>query len=435
MSWENESKTPYTMKTSLPLEKILYLFVPIFFETGIAAAQFAEMNFENPVLESGTFGADGSAYRFSNISNGLDAVITITGRSDASVVLSNMDTTGSIGYDKAFQPVLGIPGTAPANTTWWMDFNMSLYQAGTMVPVMPMQFYATGLDIDGDGVSINEWSEMYKIEKIDSALVNSLTFKQLSPYFQGYDYRVEGIIANSPGIDTSAKNVMAKFKYSNKQSINFRIGATTAGSTSTAAMRLNSIWFQDLYIGSTLPLKLISFTAEIENNVVGLKWITASEENLKQFVIEKSYDNKNFSEVDQLPPHGDPGAKNNYTFLDKLTENFPSTVYYRLHSIDMNGKGEYSEIRVVTRQKNSELNISAYPNPVVNNLLVTLPSSWQKKDVRFELLTVNGQVAKIFNTRNTGQTEILNVNNIAAGSYFLNASCNGRTVKGKVIKN
>ena len=229
---------------------------------------------------------------------------------------------------------------------------MSLYQAGTTVAVMPMQFYATGLDIDGDGVSINEWSEMYKIEKIDSALVNSLTFKQLSPYFQGYDYRVEGIIANSPGIDTSAKNVMAKFKYSNKQSINFRIGATTAGSTSTAAMRLNSIWFQDLYIGSPLPLKLISFTAEIENNVVGLKWITVSEENLKKFVIEKSYDNKNFSEVDQLPPHGDPGAKNNYTFLDKLTENFPTTVYYRLHSIDMNGKSEYSEIRIVTRQKN-----------------------------------------------------------------------------------
>jgi hypothetical protein len=228
---------------------------------------------------------------------------------------------------------------------------------------------------------------------------------------------------------------MAKFKYSNKQSINFRIGATTAGSTSTAAMRLNSIWFQDLYIGSTLPIKLISFTAEIENNVVGLRWITASEENLKQFVIEKSYDNKNFSEVDALPPHDDPAAKNNYTFLDKLTENFPTTVYYRLHSIDMNGKGEYSEIRVVTRQKNSELNISAYPNPVVNNLLVTIPSSWQKKDVRFELLTVNGQVAKIFNTRNTGQTEILSVNNIARGSYFLNASCDGRIVRGKIIKN
>src|SRR6476659_5939400 len=403
------------MKTSLPLEKILYLFVPIFFETGIAAAQFAEMNFENPVLESGTFGADGSAYRFSNISNGLDAVITIKGRSDASVVLSNMDTTGSIGYDNAFQPVLGIPGTAPANTTWWMDFNMSLYQAGTMVPIMPMQFYATGLDIDGDGLTISEWTEMYKIEKIDSALVNSLTFKQLSPYFQGYDYRVEGIIANSPGIDTSAKNVMAKFKYSNKQSINFRIGATTARSTSTAAMRLNSIWFQDLYIGGVLPLKVISFTAEIENNMVGLKWSTASEENLKKFVIERSYDNRNFSEVDAVLPHGQPADKNNYTFLDKLTENFPAIVYYRLHSIDMNGKGEYSEIRIVTRQKNSELSISAYPNPVANSLLVTIPTSWQKKNVKFQLLTANGQVTKMLQATNSNQTEVFDMNSIPPG--------------------
>src|SRR6476660_2699940 len=254
------------MKTSLPGKKTLHLLFLAIFISCSAHAQFAPMVFQNPVLESGTFGADGSTYRFSNIADGLDAVITITSRSDASVVLSNMDTTGSIGYDNAFQPVLGIPGTAPANTTWWMDFNMSLYQAGTMIAVMPMQFYATGLDIDGDGVSINEWTEMYKIEKIDSALVNSLTFKQIGPYFQGYDYRIDGIIANSPGIDTSAKNVMAKFKYANKQSINFRIGATTAGSTSAAAMRLNSIWFSDLYIGSTLPVKLVSFTAELENN-------------------------------------------------------------------------------------------------------------------------------------------------------------------------
>ena len=422
------------MKTSLPGKTLHLLFLAILINCS-AHAQFAPMVFQNPVLESGTFGTDGSTYRFSNIADGLDAVITITSRSNASVVLSNMDTTGSIGYDNAFQPVLGIPGTAPANTTWWMDFNMSLYQAGTTIPVMPMQFYATGLDIDGDGVTINEWTEMYKIEKIDSALVNSLTFKKLSSYFQGYDYRIEGIIANSAGIDTSAKNVMAKFKYSNKQSINFRIGASTAGSTSTAAMRLNSIWFSDLYIGTTMPLKLISFSAEIENNLVGLKWTTASEENLKKFVIERSYDNKNFSEVNAVLPHDHPADKNNYTFLDKLSENSPTTVYYRLHSVDINGKGEYSDTRIITMQKNSSLNISAYPNPVMNNLLVTIPSAWQKKNVMFELLTVNGQVAKIFNTTNTGQTEILSVNNIAPGSYFLSASCNGKIVRGKIIKN
>jgi hypothetical protein len=53
----------------------------------------------------------------------------------------------------------------------------------------------------------------------------------------------------------------------------------------------------------------------------------------------------------------------------------------------------------------------------------------------FELLSVNGQLAKIFNTTNTGQTEVLNVNNIAPGPYFLNASCDGKIVRGKIIKN
>jgi len=423
------------MKLSLPLEKILYVFFPIFFETGQVAAQFAEMNFENPVLESGIYGADGSTYRFSNISAGLDAVITITGRSDMSVVLSNMDTVGAIGYDKAFQPVLGIPGTAPANSTWWMDFSMTLYQTGTMTPVMPMQFYATGLDIDGDGVSINEWAEMYKIEKIDSALVNSLTFKQLSPYFQGYDYRIEGIVANSPGIDTSAKNVMATYKYSNKQTINFRIGATTAGSTSAAGMRLNSIWFKDLYIGNVLSAKLVSFTATAENDIVKLNWTTVAEEQLSKFIVEKSYDNENFAPLNEVTPQTHSSQKTDYTTLDKLSGNTPPIIYYRLHSIDINGKSEYSVARVIKTKQNGNINVSAYPNPVINKLLVTVPASWQNKDVKFQLLAANGQVTKMLQSRYTNQTEVLDMSNVSPGIYFLYVSCDGKIAQQKVIKN
>lgn len=424
------------MKTSLPLEKILYLFVPIFFETGHAAAQFAEMNFQNPILESGTYGADGSTYRFSNISAGLDAVITITGRSDASVALSNMDTTGSIGYDKAFQPVLGIPGTAPANSTWWMDFSMTFYQPGTMVAVMPMQFFATGLDIDGDGVSISEWAEMYKVEKIDSAQVNSLTFKQLSSYFQGYDYRIEGIIANSPGIDTSAKNVMAKYKYSNKQTIHFRIGATTGASTSTAGMRLNSIWFQDLYIGMPLSAKLLSFTATAKDNKVELNWTTVAEEQLSKFIVEKSYDNKTFTPVNIVIPKNYASQKKDYRVLDNLSENSPPIIYYRLNSVDINRKSEYSESRVIkTEQKNDNINVSAYPNPVMDKLLITVPSAWQKKNVKFQLLAANGQVTKMLKATYTKQTEVLDMNNVPPGVYFLYLSCDGRIAQQKVIKN
>lgn len=424
------------MKISLPLEKILYLFFPFCFETVNVAAQFAEMNFQNPVLESGTYGADGSTYRFSSISTGLDAVITITGRSDASVVLSNMDTTGSIGYDKAFQPVLGIPGTAPAYSTWWMDFSLTFYQPGTMTPVMPMQFYATGLDIDGDGVSISEWAEMYKIEKIDSAQVNSLTFKQLSSYFQGYDYRIEGIIPNSPGIDTSAKNVMAKYKYSNKQTINFRIGATTAASTSTAGMRLNSIWFQDLYMGSTLGTKLTSFTAIAQNNNVELNWTTVDEEQLSKFIVEKSYDNKSFVTVNVVTPKNHSSQKTDYTISDNLSENSPPIIYYRLNSVGINGKNEYSDVRVIKiKQINDDMNVSAYPNPVMSKLLVTIPVNWQTKNVKFQLFAGNGQVAKMLQTTYTNQTEVLDMSNIAPGVYFLYVSCDGKIAQQKVIKN
>ena len=102
--------------------------------------------------------------------------------------------------------------------------------------------------------------------------------------------------------------------------------------------------------------------------------------------------------------------------------------------MDINGKIDYSDTKRITRQ-NDKLKISAYPNPVMDKLLITIPSAWQKKNVMFQLFTVNGQVAKILQTTNTGQTETLDVNNIARGSYFLNVSCEGKIAQGTIIKN
>ncbi len=425
------------MKLSLPFKKALQLFFfSVVISTSALCQSFTGMVFENPVLESGTYGADGSAYRFSNIFSGVDAVITISDRSDASVVLSNMDTTGpGLGYDKAFQPVLGIPGTAPANTTWWMDFSMSFYETGTFTPVAATEFYATGLDIDGDGASINEWAEMYKIESIDSALVNSLTFTKLSSYLQGSDYRIEGIIANSPGIDTSARNVMATYKYANKQTITFRIGASTASSSSSAAMRLNSIWFQNPYVGNPLPVKLISFTAIPEQKVAELKWTTASEANLKQFVVEKSYDNKGFYKAGVISPHGNSSARTNYTFFDDISENNSAIIYYRLRSVDIDNKSEYSEIRIIKTKQDDKINVTAYPNPVTDKLFVTTPSSWQKKKVICELFTIGGQLVKMFQSTSTDQTQVLNLDNTERGVYVVRITCGDETAQQKLIKN
>lgn len=178
------------MKTFVPFKKLILkcsFFLAVLVSTSSVFSQvIPELVFTSAVLESGTAGEDGAKYRFSNVATGIDAVVEIKGRSSASVILSSIDTSGAgLGYTKAFQPVLGIPGTAPANTTWSMDFRLTFYKAGTNTKVTISQFSVTGLDIDGDGSALSEWAQMNKIKSIDSALINSLTFTNMGTSGQG----------------------------------------------------------------------------------------------------------------------------------------------------------------------------------------------------------------------------------------------------------
>jgi hypothetical protein len=395
------------------------------------------MNFVNAKLESGVYGTDGSTYRFDTICSGIDAIVEITGRSSADVQLSNIDTSGpGLGYDKAFQPVLGIPGTAPAYATWWMDFKVTFVETGTFNPVIASQFYASGIDIDGDGLTINEWAEMYKIESIDSAVVNSLTFTQLAPYFQGYDYRVEGIIANAPGIDTSAKNVMATYRYALKSEVRFRIGASTAENTSTAAMRLNSIWFRDIYVGVPLAVKFTAFTAVKNNEQVKLQWQVTQPSSPSYFIVEESTDGIRFVEKAIINTDTRQRDEEEYQYVQDLKNEVTPCIYYRVRSVDQQGRSFVSETRMICLavRNNNAAGIFVFPNPFQYALKVTIPDTWQTKKVLFELSAANGSIVYTRQTSNSGQTEILNIDQLSPGFYLLKASCNGNVLQQKIIR-
>lgn len=418
------------------MRRFLLFTVLLFISSAIISQTVPELVFMNPVLESGTPGADGAKYRFSNVATNLDAVVEINGRSSVNVTLSSMDTTGAgLGYDKAFQPTLGIAGTAPANSTWWMSFKMTFYKAGTNNKKNITKFYVTGLDIDGDGQSLSEWTEMDKITSIDSAWVNSLTFTKLGSSGQGDDYKVEGIVTNAPGIDTTATNVMATYRYDNKDNIEFTIGARTGNSTTSAGQRLNSLWFKYFIINPALPVKLVSFTAMLNDNKADLKWTSASEINVSHYVIEKSYDGKNFQDAAVVFAYGSETEKANYSYSDNLGNAINGIVYYRLHSVDIDKKGQYSDTRIIrVGGTEKEVTILTYPNPTTHELRITIPSNWQNKKVSYELFNYNGQLAKRTETPGASQTQTLDLSKLTPGFYIVKVSCNDEVVQQRIIK-
>jgi hypothetical protein len=152
--------------------------------------------------------------------------------------------------------------------------------------------------------------------------------------------------------------------------------------------------------------------------------------------IEKSTDGIHFSDAITVFATGNATDKTNYNVQDNIDPGQSPFIYYRLRSVDIDGKTYLSAIRIlrISKQPDHNIKIIAYPNPVTNELRVTIPSNWQNKKVTYELFQANGQVAKKSEFANSNQTETLNVNSLAPGLYIVKVSCNGQTTQQKIIK-
>lgn len=80
--------------------------------------------------------------------------------------------------------------------------------------------------------------------------------------------------------------------------------------------------------GQSIPLKLLSFTAEPEEGHVMLNWFTSQEKGTDYFVIEKSEDTRTFIEIGRVKASVNSEKLKAYAFADKDMK--PGIYYYRL---------------------------------------------------------------------------------------------------------
>jgi hypothetical protein len=115
----------------------------------------------------------------------------------------------------------------------------------------------------------------------------------------------------------------------------FRI-VSTNGSCSTQSS------YGILFISTSLPIELISFDAEQNNELIKLTWKTATETNNEKFQIERSRDSEKWEAIGTVAGAGFSHTFLSYIFYDLKPNNGPS--YYRLKQIDYDGAYEYSKV-------------------------------------------------------------------------------------------
>jgi hypothetical protein len=115
---------------------------------------------------------------------------------------------------------------------------------------------------------------------------------------------------------------------------NFLLNGTTSNFTSHALL------------SAPLPVTIASFNAARSGSESVLQWQTAIEQNSREFVIERSADGKNYTEIGSVPAAGDSKTLLNYTYTDP--QPLPNNNFYRLKQVDLDGNFDYSLVRMVS---------------------------------------------------------------------------------------
>ena len=177
------------------------------------------------------------------------------------------------------------------------------------------------------------------------------------------------------------------------------------------------------------------FNTIVQDKQVMLNWATTQERNVSHFVIEKSNNGVDYSEAALIFSEGNSKILKSYTHKDPLSGNNP-VLYYRLRIVDLAGTESYSQVRMIrtsTRVK-GQLELMTYPNPVASELRITIPESWQNKQVTFELYNGMGRLLKQVSNKNASQTEVFNMRTATNGTYLIKAYTTNESIIQRVVK-
>lgn len=174
--------------------------------------------------------------------------------------------------------------------------------------------------------------------------------------------------------------------------------------------------FRDSGIITPLPVSLVSFTARTQAaGEVILNWTTASEQDNAYFIIERSLDSEEFTEISQVGGAGNSNNLLKYTFLD---EQVPAgTVYYRLKQVDYSGTFEYSKVTVAKVRNTLQPRMVLYPNPANGFLRLDL-GAMPAGSYKVRILSIQGRQLQE-QTLEAKAVHTLNLHDLAQGKYIL----------------
>lgn len=179
-----------------------------------------------------------------------------------------------------------------------------------------------------------------------------------------------------------------------------------------------------------LPVAYNRFTATPQNSNVSLDWATASESNTSRFDIQRSADAIRFSTIGSVVSKGiSTGSSYSYTDANVLGVLKEKKIYYRIASVDKDGKTTNSKVLSVENIYHA-LNALLAPNPANNITTLSLTNVTGKASI--VLTDLNGK--QIWQITTTSNKISIDLSHFAAGNYLVIIKDDKETRTLKLVK-
>ena len=181
-----------------------------------------------------------------------------------------------------------------------------------------------------------------------------------------------------------------------------------------------------------LPVKLSNFHAYIKDDKTIVDWISSTEINTKEFIVQRAGSNLKFGDIGVLPASGNSSADKSYRWIDN--QPLKGINYYRLVLVNKDNTKEFFEIKKVFN-KNQNDRIVIAPNPVEKDLNIYLSLDRAQK-LEFTLVDVQGRtLQRQSKTFQAGSQQVhFSMAGMQTGTYIVELKGEGFSEVRKVLR-
>ena len=163
-----------------------------------------------------------------------------------------------------------------------------------------------------------------------------------------------------------------------------------------------------------LPVTLLQFRANKQNDDVLLEWTTEQEINFQWFEIERSLDGVNFTKAGVVYGRGGI-TRNAYSYTDINAIDNGYVIYYRLKMVDKDGLYKYSSVDLVKFDKKIGINVK--PTLLIRGEKIVLSAPGNTGSFYIRLINLAGQEMKSY--RLSGNKIEIPTDYLSKGLYVL----------------